>query len=311
MRLFSNKKNQSNRSLGERRSVIRQTPPKNTFFYHSQRSYNPVPSKRQTLRNPLRPQTVSRIAKLSIQRFGLIIVIIVSIISLINVLAISSPTIKLLDRGQIGYLHTQEQYQQATQRLFSSSFVNSNKITIDTVEISDKLMQQFPELADVNIKIPFIGRNPIVYFSPNNVLVSLSTQNGKSYAIDSNGQVVGNIVSTSFVPLHLIDIQDLSSAPIHIGQPILSSDTVAYIQTILFQVEQHQLAISKLVLPAGVSELDMYIAGQSYFVKFNLNDTMPLQEVGTFLAVQHYLQGKSITPSLYIDVRVDGRAYYK
>ena len=64
-------------------------------------------------------------------------------------------------------------------------------------------------------------------------------------------------------------------------------------------------------MPAAENELDMYLTGQSYYVKFNLADSSPLQEVGTFLAVRQNLQQQGITPSQYIDVRVDGRAYYK
>jgi hypothetical protein len=312
MRLFSNKKNQSTRTLGQRRSLTHQSYASKTFFYHSNRSIEPAPTKRQTLRNPLRPQTVSRVASFSLQRFGLLIVIIVAIISLINILTISSnPKIVLLNQNQIGYLHTPNEYQQAAKLLFSKSFVNSNKISISTDAISSELIKQFPELSYVTIKLPLVGSDPIIYLSPNKVLLALSTSNGITYAVDANGQVVGKISSNSLSSLHLTDIQDETTSPIRIGQPILSTDTVTFIQTVLYQVEQRHLSISKLVLPGGASELDMHLVGQNYFVKFNLADSEPLQEVGTFLAVQHYLQEQSRTPAQYIDVRVAGRAYYK
>jgi hypothetical protein len=313
MRLFSNKKNQSTRTLGQRRSLTHQTSESKTFFYHSQRSIESKPTKRQTLRYPLKPQTVSRVASFSLQRFGLLIVIIVAIVSLINVLAVSSnPRVILLNQQyQSGYLHTAAEYQKAAKKLFSNSFVNSNKITVNMTGISADLTRQFPELSDVIIKLPLVGRDPIIYLSPNKVLIALSASNGTSYAIDANGQVVGNISRGSFTSLQLINIQDDSSATVNIGQFILSTSTVTFIQTVIYQVEQRQLTISKLILPAEASELDMYLVGQPYFVKFNLNDPDPLQEVGTFLAVQHYLKGQNITPAQYIDARVAGRAYYK
>lgn len=310
--LFFNKKNQPSRTLGQRQALTHQSVKPKTFFYHSQRSFEPETTKRQTLRNPLKTQTISRAASFSIQRFGLLIVIVVTIISLINILAVSSnPKIVLLDSNQIGYLHTAAEYQKAAKILFSKSFVNSNKITIDTVGISEQLVHQFPELSYVIIKLPLIGHDPIVYLSPNKVLIAITTSNNETYAIDSNGQVVGSIDSTGFYRLNLIDIQDESTAPVRIGQPILSTNTITFIQAIIYQLEQRDITIAKLVLPSGASELDMNITGQKYIVKFNLEDPDPLQEVGTFLAIQHYLQGEGVIPSQYIDVRVDGRAYYK
>ena len=310
--LFFNKKNQHSRTLSQRNALTHQSDRPKTFFYHSQRSIEPEPTKRQTLRNPLKPQTVSRVASFSLQRFGLLTVIIVTIISLINIVTLSSePRIVLLGSNQIGYLHTAAEYQKAAKLLFSKSFANSNKITIDSAGISEELARQFPELSNITIKLPLVSHDPIVYLSPNKVLIAITTANGLSYAIDSNGQVVGSINTNGFYKLNLIDIQDESTSPIHIGQPILSTNTVIFIQTIIYQLEQRNITISNLVLPASASELDMNIVGQKYLVKFNLEDPEPLQEVGTFLAVQHYLQGQGVTPSHYIDVRVSGRAYYK
>jgi hypothetical protein len=313
MKLFSGKKEQPlTGELGRRRAVQNQTRSSKTFFYHSNRSVETKQTKRQTLRSPLSTQKVSHAASYSLQRFGLLIVIIAAIVSLINVLSVSSnPTIVMLDQKQLGYLHTEAQYQQAAKKLLNSSFVNGNKITIDSSSISSELIKEFPELASVNIKIPLMGRNPIMFLTPNAVIMALTTGSGTSYAVDSNGEVLGILSAQDVSTQHLTDIQDESSAPIQIGQPILSSSTISFIQIVNYQVTHSNLVVSKLVLPAGASELDLYLLGHNYFVKFNLADSAPLQEVGTFLAVQHNLQVQGITPSQYIDVRVDGRAYYK
>jgi hypothetical protein len=71
------------------------------------------------------------------------------------------------------------------------------------------------------------------------------------------------------------------------------------------------MSVGSMILPAGTSELDVHLAGQPYFVKFNLNNNDPRQQAGTFLAAIANLQKNHITPAQYIDVRVDGRAYYQ
>jgi hypothetical protein len=66
-----------------------------------------------------------------------------------------------------------------------------------------------------------------------------------------------------------------------------------------------------MTLPPATSELDVRVAGQPYFIKFNLQSGDARQQAGTFLATQSHLQSQNIVPSTYIDVRVDGRSYYK
>jgi hypothetical protein len=66
-----------------------------------------------------------------------------------------------------------------------------------------------------------------------------------------------------------------------------------------------------MTLPPAASELDVQIVDQPYFIKFNLENDDPRQQVGTYIATQAYLTSQHITPAHYIDVRVDGRAYYE
>jgi flagellar basal body rod protein FlgF len=92
----------------------------------------------------------------------------------------------------------------------------------------------------------------------------------------------------------------------------LSEGSVEFISDVLVQLKTAGINYSRLVLPASSQELDVFIQGQPYFVKFNMHDPSTAREqAGEFLATMHYLQGKSITPASYIDVRLSGRVYYK
>lgn len=86
---------------------------------------------------------------------------------------------------------------------------------------------------------------------------------------------------------------------------------MAFIQTVLYQLQQKHIVVTMLVLPAASREFDLYIDGARYYGKFNLASDTARQQAGTFLATKHYLEGKGLAPQEYIDVRVDGRAYYK
>ena len=295
----------------ERRRAVGPTDRAPIFAYHTRRTPEPGMVGRQIFRDSINSEMASRAARYSLQRFGLLIVVAVALISLVNILVVSTnPAVTLLAANQNQFLYSATTYQKAAQKLFVSSLLNGNKITIDTSGISDALRRQFPELAVVSIKLPLIGHRPIVYLQATKSLFALTTSMGSMYAVDENGLIVGKVSANKSSVLHLVSMQYATSNSLRPGQRILSSDVLAYAQIILHQLQARHLTASKFVLPSGKSELDLYVQGQSYFAKFNLADPAPLQEVGTFLAVRQSLQEQGIAVAQYIDVRVPGRAYY-
>lgn len=295
----------------ERRRIVSEGRP-HFFSYHTYRSQEQGMVGRRLFRQTLNPQTASRVVRYWLQRFGLLIVIIVGLVSLFNILRLTSdPKILPLESNQAAFLHNTSTYQVAAQKLFSSSLLNSNKLTVDTVAIVAKLKRQFPELAEVSIKLPLTGHRPIVYLKPTTPILALSTGTSRgAYIVDETGRALSFVGNSTAERLRLVSVRDTTGAPVKVGQLALSGDTVSFVRLLLFQLSQKGLLASTFVLPAGKSELDMYVSGQTYFVKFNLVAGSVDQQVGTYLAMRHYLQGKGVTPSQYVDVRVEGRAYY-
>ena len=285
----------------------------NAFAYYAQRSPERAQLGRQVFRETLTARNAQKAATYWLRRFGMLMVLLTIVIGIVSVLGLSTdPKIIPLEdtANRSGYLHSFDTYQQAAQKLFGGSFLNRNKITLDANGIAAAMKQEFPELASVSVSFALVGHRPLVYVeSTKPVLVLVS--GGRSYVIDEKGRAISELRGTSAESLHLINAQDQSGAAATVGQLALSSDTVAFIQEVLFQMQQKHIGISTFVLPAASSELDMHLAGQAYYVKFNLVSQTADQQIGTFLAVRHQLLGKGNSPKQYIDVRVDGRAYYK
>jgi hypothetical protein len=86
---------------------------------------------------------------------------------------------------------------------------------------------------------------------------------------------------------------------------------VSFIKTVAAQLSAQHIGVKAMVLPPAADELDVYLAGQPFYGRFNLETGTALQQTGTFVAVWRQLQGQGTTPRDYIDVRIDGRAYYK
>jgi hypothetical protein len=92
---------------------------------------------------------------------------------------------------------------------------------------------------------------------------------------------------------------------------VLPANSVTFVQTLVAQLSSKHYTIASMTLPPAASELDVKLVGQAYSIKFNFENNDPRQQVGTFLATIAQLQKQNITPSQYVDVRVDGRAYYQ
>jgi hypothetical protein len=249
-----------------------------------------------------------------LHRLAHLILLVAIVSSAVNILTLSSsPKILPLSSGDSAtFLHDQSAYQQAAEQLLARSFWNRNKITINTTQISEQLVAQFPELSSANVTLPLLAHRPIVYVEASQPALILAT-NGGSFVLDSRGKAL--LLSSQLPTGKHLDIplvSDQSGVTVKLNHQALSSGYVSFIQTVTAQLDAKHLSISSMTLPPEANELDVWLTGQPYYIKFNLQQQdHARQQVGTFLAVLSQLQGQGITPAQYIDVRVDGRAYYQ
>lgn len=246
------------------------------------------------------------------RRAGVLILGLAIIVSVINLLSVSPHAkIEPLASSMAGspLLRSQAEYQAAADKALSSSLWNRNKITIDTGGVSRQMMSQFSELSSVSVTLPLAAHRPTIYVQPAQASLVVAADNG-AFVIDQNGRAL--MPSANLPTAHnLPQIVDQSGLHIQSGHQVLTSDDVVFIQTVLAELAAKKVGVSSMVLPAASRELDIYIAGQPYFVKFNLANNDARQQAGTYLATVAELGRQHVTPAHYVDVRVDGRAYYQ
>lgn len=241
---------------------------------------------------------------------GLHIVLLVAIVaSIINILTLSSSAkiLPLTSGNDDTFLHDESVYQNAANKLLAKSLWNHNKLTINTSEIRDQLLKQFPELADASVTLPLLAHRPIIYIQPSQPVLLMDTASG-TFVVGDSGKALLNINELpSGKDLDLPFVTDQSGVKVSINTQVLSTKEVSFIHEVVAQISDKHLSIGSITLPAHAGELDVAIAGQPYYVKFNLEHDDARQQAGTFLAVI----SQGIVPQHYIDVRVDGRAYYQ
>jgi hypothetical protein len=300
-----------------RRRPARNSGAPAAFSYYSRRSETVTPKeRRRSFQTPdvLSRKQLTNTARFASQRFGLVIVFLAVLVALGNTLRLSDHAkIDSLNEPAASYLlHDQQTYEAAASRYLAASTWNGNKLTINTDAVADKMRHDFPELTSVSIALPLVGHRPVVYIRAAAPRLILATKSGQSFVVDENGKA---LVAAARVPdldaLKLPVISDDSGLALSEGATVLSSSSVSFIGDIVAQLAASSVSFQRLTLPTAASELNVYPKDAPYFIKFNLQSGTAVQQSGTYLATIAKLREQGITPAQYVDVRVDGRAYYK
>ncbi len=241
------------------------------------------------------------------------VAVLVVLLLLFDLLLIGAPTVVSVHSATGGqlFLHTQATYDDAVRRAVASSVFNRTKPTISTKKLEATLRAQFPELSSVRVSVPVVGLAPTVYIEPPMPALLMAASDGQVYVLDGSGKALAAASDAPQVArMHLPLVADQSGLSIVPGKTALPRDTVAFITEVAGQLKAKELTTENLTLPRATSELDVRITGVGYTVKYNITGNARV-ETGAYLAVKQHLDEAHITPGSYVDVRVDGRAYYK
>ena len=290
------------------RQLPNEAPPA-SFSYSSNRSGAARDRQAQRGPEPTSPKT----GHIWPQRLGLIILSLVIVASAVKLLSLaSSATVLPLNTADSqSFLRPTSTYEAAVNQQLKGSIWNHNKLTVDTAKISQNLKQQFPELSSASVTVPLLAHRPLVYVGSAKPSLVLVTSNG-SFLVDNTGKAL--VKAPNLTDLNqpgLPVVNDQNKLNIQLQHQALPASDVSFIQTVITQLAAKQHKVASLSLPAGTSELDVQLAGQPYIVKFNLQSDKPTEQAGTFLATIAGLRRQNVTPVKYVDVRVEGRAYYQ
>lgn len=280
------------------------SPYASVFSYHASRSRSDVATGRGV------PQTDSS-SKWWRNVPSYVSLVALSICGIYVLTLTTNPKIRLFSDHDSQYLlRDLSTYQDVAKQLMQDSIFNRTKFTINTNKLAQGLHNQFPELGEVSITLPLMGRKPIFELQPIRPALILVARNG-SFVIDERGRAV---VKTSDVArksnLSIPTVTDESGLTVDVTKNALPQNTVVFISQIIGYLNAKKINASSLSLPAIANELHVGIDGQPYYIKFNIEEGAR-EQVGTFLAVKEKLEADKTRPKTYIDVRIEERAYYQ
>jgi len=283
-----------------------------TFFYRHSRSEREGLTGRNIV-NASAPVPQRSPKSIRLEKFGLVFIALILIFLLISTLYLSSSAdIKIVGgRPSAIFISPEAAVKLRADKLLSSSILSIDKVTVNTANIRSTIEEEFPMYSNVIITMPLISHHLVINLTPAVPTFLLSNSSG-SYLLSASGQImISSRATNTFNYLNLPVIKYQVASFLNSGDKILTTNEVQFIQIVVYELHAKGFGLASMTLPEGTSELDVYIAKEPYFVKFNLQNNDPRQQAGSFLAAQHYLSGQGITPSQYIDARVDGRIYYQ
>lgn len=130
--------------------------------------------------------------------------------------------------------------------------------------------------------------------------------NGEEYFVDSEGV---SFRANNFEKPALSIIDD-SRATISAGKNVASSSFFSFIGKLVSASSKHGLDISKIrIPPLSLRQVEVSVNNVSYFARMSTVDSAEGQVINLKKAIE-YFRANKISPN-YIDLRIEGRAYYK
>lgn len=197
-------------------------------------------------------------------------------------------------------------YSASAETIIKSKFTNKTKITFDYLEFEKTMKDKHPEIKSISTSFAIFGGRPVVrlsFYEPALLVTSL----GKTWVVDARGVAIDEYSSSvSSLPKVIDEI----GVPIEIGGTIISSQDVAFISKIEKIAKEKGIVVEKYTTPNLPKQIDVKVAGEGYYTKFNLNED-PAVQIGTWLVARDNLIKNNQVPAEYIDIRALEKVYWK
>lgn len=239
-----------------------------------------------------------------------IVAILVIVGSIFYAITLStSPNVKMV-QDQISIYRPIEDYERYASEVMSADLTSYTKFTANTTKLKYAIAEHFPEVDGVAVRLPVLGRKPTITLSIRQPSLLLSSSTNL-FVLDQSGLAVALARDVDAEQLKgLYNIKDESGLDIEVGDQIVTSETIDFINNLRLQFGDKKLEISELLLPLSANQLDVKLAGTDYYIKMDISGDVRLQ-AGRYIAVKTELAKQGITPKEYIDVRVEEKVFYK
>ena len=169
----------------------------------------------------------------------------------------------------------------------------------------ESLQKDYPEVLSIS-DIKFNGLTSYKIYLDFRKPVASWLVDGKEFFVDSEG-VSFSINNFERPSLNIIDD---SGAIVSNGKNVASSSFFSFIGKLVSAANKHGLEVSKIrIPPLSLRQVEVSVKGVSYFARMSTADSAEGQIINFKKAIEYFRTHK-ISPN-YIDLRIEGKGYYK
>ena len=169
----------------------------------------------------------------------------------------------------------------------------------------ESLQKDYPEVLSIS-DIKFNGLTSYKIYLDFRKPVASWLVDGKEFFVDSEG-VSFNVNNFEKPSLNIIDD---SGAIVSNGKNVASSSFFSFIGKLVSAANKQGLEVSKIrIPPLSLRQVEVSVKGVSYFARMSTADSSEGQIINFKKAIE-YFRAHKISPN-YIDLRIEGKGYYK
>ena len=169
----------------------------------------------------------------------------------------------------------------------------------------ESLQKDYPEVLSIS-DIKFNGLTSYKIYLDFRKPVASWLVDGKEFFVDSEG-VSFNVNNFEKPSLNIIDD---SGAIVSNGKNVASSSFFSFIGKLVSAANKQGLEVSKIrIPPLSLRQVEVSVKGVSYFARMSTADSAEGQIINFKKAIEYFITHK-ISPN-YIDLRIEGKGYYK
>lgn len=218
--------------------------------------------------------------------------------------ASTNPIVRIGENEVI--IKNQSDYEETAKQFIKSTPLNRSKLTFDYLGFELKMKDKYTEISTVETSFALVGNRPVVRLKFHEPIIIVESL-GKRWLVDKRGVALSEVsTKDSTMPL-LTDEIGLAN---EVGDYLLSSGDVEFILFLHKTAKEKGIGIEKYTTPLILKQLNVQVAGEGYYTKFNLSENKR-EQVGAWLVARDQLNKLGQTPSEYLDVRASEKVFWK
>lgn len=196
--------------------------------------------------------------------------------------------------------------QNQAHNVITSSPLTQNIIFVSTGKIADELKKQNYQIAEADVRrsglnsiiIKITEQKPSILWSSGNTL-SIIGANGHAY----DGEI------TDLMKQKLVTVVDTTNLPVKKGEKVVSQEFVDFVNALHEQLPNKGIAVTQYQIGDTTTEL-VVKTQQGYFIRFDTTRSVE-QQLQDLSAVLGQMKKTGKKPTEYIDLRINGKVFYK